>query len=147
MKAVSRWSWHALCDSGDYDGPAVYAVRVLNEGRVCRIPRFLGTDPNGILTIGMTTNFDRRRRQFIRGMNHGRGHTAANLLYPLKTRKLFHSTIPEPSYQICFRRAKDEANARSWEELLTRQYVRRFGEAPPLTSLVPNRYAHLATKR
>lgn len=143
MTRVVKGRWQALSKPTGHRGPAVYAVRVINREAVVPIPRFLGVDREGLLTIGMTRNLERRRRQFIRGSNKGRGHSAANLLCFLSKFGALKRCFRVPSYELSFRRTSDERQARLWEAEMTREYLVRFGEGPPLTSVIPDRYAHL----
>ena len=135
--------WRSVLESTGYKGPAVYAVRLLDNGVVVPIDRFLDTDYNGVLTIGMTTNLDRRRSGFVRGYTKGRGHSAANLLFALKLCEAYGRRFKAPSFEIAFEPIADEADARQREAKLIREYFERFGEIPPLSSAIPNKYVHL----
>ena len=141
MAKIIRGEWSAITDGTGHSGAAIYAVRLLNQGRVVRIRRFLGIDSEGILTIGMTKNLEQRRRQFISGYTRGRGHSAANLLFPF-LRSRFRSKFQSSAFQLAFQPIRSLAAARERETSLTHQYWKRFGEAPPLTSALAARYAH-----
>jgi hypothetical protein len=143
MNPLIDWTWKPLTESTECRSAAAYAVRLLNRRVVVSIPRFLGVDVEGILTIGMTTNFERRRRGFIRGSTKGRGHSSANLLFFLATNKAYGVSFAEPSCEICFCPVASKQAALGIECQITREYLARFGEAPPLTSVIPDRYAHL----
>ena len=147
MTRVVKWGWQELSKPTGQKGPAIYAVRLVNCEAVVSIRRFLGVDREGLLTIGMTTNLERRRRQFIRGSSKGRGHSAANLLYFLSKFGALKRCFREPRYELSFRRVTDERQARRWEAKMTKEYLGRFGEGPPLTSVIPDRYAHLRQRR
>lgn len=143
MAPLVIWNWKALEQPTRYGGAAVYAVRLLNRGAVVSIPRLLGEDTEGLLTIGMTKNFERRRCQFIRGCTKGRGHSAGNLVFVLGALEAFRSAFPARTYEISFLAVPDEKEARRLETRVTKEYLARFGEGPPLTSVIPDRYAHL----
>ena len=134
MARIIRGNWSAITDGTSYSGVAVYAVRLLQHGRVVRICRFLGIDSEGILTIGMTTNLDRRRRGFISGSKRGHGHSAGNLLYPLLRNRPSRRKLRSPAFQLAFKAMPNREAARKREITLTHQYWKRFGEVPPLTS-------------
>jgi hypothetical protein len=143
MTPLVNWQWKALLEPAACRGAAVYAVRLLDRGAVVPIPRFLGVDAEGLLTIGMTTDLERRRCQFIRGYTKGRGHSAGNLLFFLNSVEVFQRSFCDASYEISFYAVTDEQEARRLESQVTKEYLARFGEGPPLTSVIPDRYAHL----
>jgi len=143
MSALITWKWTPIDESTNHRGPALYAVRLLSRGIVVPIPRFLSVDTEGLLTIGMTTNLENRRRQFIRGTTKGSGHSAGNLLNRLAKLTSFKRLVPELSFELAFRVADDKQNALALESESTNKYFECFGEAPPLTSVIPDRYAHL----
>lgn len=142
MTSLIEWQWRALSESTSHQTNAAYAVRLLDKRGVVSIPRFLGNDSEGLLTIGMSTNLERRRRGFIRGLTKGRGHSSANILFFLRT-EAHQSVIEGARYEISFCPAATRDDALQMESRLTRSYLARFGEAPPLTSVIPNRYEHL----
>ena len=144
MATLIKGKWHPLSEPAGYDGPAIYAIRLLNNGVVATIPRFLAPDNEGLLTIGMTSNLDRRRNQFMRGRKKGRGHSASNLLFLLDTKRKFASQFNTPEFEILFHAVEDKETAAHREAEMIRKYLFRFGEVPPLSSAVPNRYAHLS---
>ena len=135
-----EWSpWVSVSIASSWKESAVYRFRLLASGKPASIPRFLRPDSEGILSIGVSGNMDRRRARFIRGYSKGRGHSEANLLHILN--KLSTSaSIPldqiEYSYSICPNRAV----ALSLEERLLKQYFLAYGEVPPLNSAIPGRY-------
>jgi len=137
MRRLIRGNWLPVTERAKYSGPAVYAVRMLKRGRVVRIPRFLGIDPEGILTIGMTQSLEQRRRRFVAGYSRGHGHSAGNLLFPL-----LHGKLKSVAFELAFRPVNSAKIARESEAELTHQYWSRYGEAPPLTSAFAARYAH-----
>ena len=127
-------------------GSAVYLVRICIDGVTQPLQRFLGEDRRGLLTIGMTGNMENRRRQFVRGLKSGRGHSEANLLHQLLDLRPFRSRLPSCVYEYRFIRTRTRGAAGSLEELLLKRYLRRFGEVPPLNSVIPNRYRDRAVK-
>lgn len=144
MSSLVKWKWRSVRQPIDSSEPAVYAVRLLNRGKVIPITRFLGVDIEGILTIGMSTNIKRRCKQFNHGHDKGRGHSAANILNFLRKKsKAYKSKLSDPSFEIAYKVVADRSAAIKLEEILTRRYLKRFGEVPPLTSVIPKRYDHL----
>ena len=129
-----------------HSGPAVYLVRIRIDGVTQALPRFLGEDKYGRLTIGMTGNMENRRRQFMRGLASGRGHSEANLLHQLLGLRPFRSRLPGCVYEYRFTRTRTRGAAGHLEETLLKDYLRRFGEVPPLNSVIPNRYSDRAVK-
>ena len=84
------WSdWQPLSEESNRDGAAVYEVRMVRTVRgrdhpvAIPLSRFLASDPGGLLVIGETSRMQGRRRDFIRGMDTGQGHSEGNLLYLL----------------------------------------------------------------
>lgn len=141
MSSLIPWSWREISEPTNHNGYAVYAIRLLNNDSVVPINRFLATDTEGLLTIGMTTYLENRRYQFIRGVTKGYGHSAANLIFILNRDSAeFTSLVPEPEFQIVYCIAESNTDARKLESEFTRKYFNRFGECPPLTSVLPNRY-------
>ena len=124
----------------------MYLVRICIDGVTQPLQRFLGEDRRGLLTIGMTGNMENRRRQFVRGLKSGRGHSEANLLHQLLDPRRFRSRLPSCVYEYRFIRTRTRNSAGGLEELLLKRYLRRFGEVPPLNSAIPNRYRDRAVK-
>jgi hypothetical protein len=90
----------------------------------------------------MTKHLDQRRKEFNSGYKTGRGHSAANLLYPLKQvrgQKLF---LRGATFRIAFEPVSNSKKARKRETALTHRYWERYGEATPLTSAMGDRYAY-----
>lgn len=140
----SKWeNWSDINENKNYQGPAFYAVRLLIDGVVVPIPRFLGVDSEGLLTIGMTTNLEKRRRQFMQGIKMGKGHSAGNLLYKLMgLNSLFKNTRSNASFEISFTKVPNKQVALEYESKSTNEYFERFGEVPPLASVLPDRYSY-----
>ena len=142
MAQIFRGKWLLVTEPTGYTKAAVYAVRLVRRGRVVSIPRFLGVDSEGILTIGMTKQLESRRRRFIRGYSSGRGHSAANLLYPLRRNRHHKRFFQTLTFQFAFQPVPSAKHAKVLETKLTLAYCKRFGEAPPLSSSFAGRYAH-----
>lgn len=134
MRRLIRGHWLPMTEPIAYRGPATYAVRMVRRGRPVVIPRFLGCDQEGILTIGMTRQIEARRKQFVSGYSRGHGHSAANLLFPLLRRTRSKPLFKDVRFEFAFRPQKSVNSARDLESLLTAKYWKRYGEAPPLTS-------------
>ena len=66
MTPLIDWQWKMLSEPTGHPAAAAYAVRLLNHGPVVRIPRFLGIDSVGLLTIGKTIRLEQRRLRFFR---------------------------------------------------------------------------------
>lgn len=132
--------WRSIETHADHSGSGVYLVRICIDGVTQPLQRFLGEDRLGLLTIGMTGNMEKRRRQFVLGLKTGRGHSEANLLHQLLDLRRFRSRLPSCVYQYRFIRTRTREGAGDLEEALLKRYLRRFGEVPPLNSVIPNRY-------
>ena len=67
--------WLEITEPANYNGSAVYEIRIVERGEPGEpaiIDRFLASDDRGVISIGMTTNMETRRRQFVSGMTRGR---------------------------------------------------------------------------
>ncbi len=142
MNNLFTGAWRSITEPTGYSGAAVYAVRLVEQGRVIPIPRFLATDPEGILTIGKASNLEHRRCRFISGYKCGRGHSASNLLFRLAE---FSRRFPSASFEFTFCTTRDTSLALDMETQITREYWQRYGEAPPLTSVIAGRYIDAET--
>jgi len=102
---TANWSsWKYIDKLSGHDSHAVYEVcLVTEEGAHVAIDRFLDEDKKGVLCIGMTTNMERRRKQFISGESEGYCHSEGNLLFLLKKYSRFKKNIVCPSISIAFR--------------------------------------------
>ncbi len=136
--------WRSLGTKTLYGGAGTYELRMVHTVRgktqPVPIPRFLQRDNRGLLLIGVTARIETRRKQFICGVERCHGHSEGNLLHLLT--KYTPLTKQLPDYQLEFRYhpATDQREAELAEEQSIKRYVRRFGEAPPLNSAIPNRY-------
>ena len=135
-----RWSsWQPIDQETGYSGPAVYRVRLVVSSRPVAIPRFLATDMDGILSIGECSDLDRRRQQFVSGLNENSGHSSGNLLYILERFTRLRKTHPDRMYEFSFGHTETKDEAKACQDQLLKRYIVRFGEAPPLNSAVPDR--------
>ncbi|MBN1885819.1 MAG: hypothetical protein JW876_09905 [Candidatus Krumholzibacteriota bacterium] len=135
-----RWRFRPIDSPVDYAGPASYKVRFIIGDEVATIQRFLRKDPSGILQIGVTKNAKKRRRQFVRGLATGWGHSEANLLHMLERRSCLRRRFSGARYEIAFKPFATREEAEAEEETLIKRYLFRFGEVPPLNSAIPKKY-------
>lgn len=145
---MSPWSrWKALDVASGHRGPAVYQIRLARGRTAVVLRRLLESDPEGLLAIGETSALENRRRQFLRGLTTGAGHSEANLIWILSretpTKKLFRNAVVE--YRFCHAGTKAEAVQLERDEVW--QYARRFGEVPPFNSSFPGRESRIEAKR
>ncbi|HEY0733418.1 MAG TPA: hypothetical protein VGD69_00805 [Herpetosiphonaceae bacterium] len=144
---VYEWSgWQPLDRPALYNRLAVYKIRLIQHDLPASIPRFLGVDTAGMLSIGKTTNMETRRLQFIRGTEKGRGHSSGNLLHLLRQHSPLMITFPEHRYEYTFVQVKELGEETTLEEAEIKAYVRTFGEVPPLNSAIPDRYGEWGVK-
>lgn len=136
-----NWSqWKDVEEASRCSIPATYQIRLINRSKPISISRFLDTDFDGLLSIGMTSNMERRRKQFISGWKRKRGHSEGNLLYLLEKYSGIKNKFNDYSVQYRFEKATSGMNAGQLERILIKKYVKRFGEVPPLNSSIPARY-------
>jgi len=138
----ANWTdWKDINGRSGHRAPAAYMIRLVRvTGRVVTLNRLLERDRNGILCIGNATDMEDRRRDFIRGMDTGTGHSSANLLYLIRQYTAFDQVFPNARYEYRFLGAEDKAEAEQFEATLLRRYFRRYGELPPLNSAMPGRH-------
>lgn len=135
------WSmWLSLDTLPDYNGAAVYQLRLVVEGKPVPIPRLLGTDSEGILVIGCTGNMTRRYWQIQQARNFARGSSTANLLFFWERYTPLSQVFTGFSYQYRYPRPSSFEEAKMTESRLLKQYVCKFADRPPLNSILPNRY-------
>ena len=116
--------------------PAVYKILPPKAKWEKGIPRFLGTDKERILFYGQTGNLRDRLGALLRGMDHENGHAEGNLIRILR-REIPRFGLTEVLFS--YREVASKEEAKDDEERLIKQYVRRFGEVPPINSAIPNR--------
>jgi hypothetical protein len=137
---VLVWSnWYKIDKESEYSDFAVYRIRICNKGKPEIIQRFLGKDVDGLLCIGKTTDMEKRRKQFVRGLTDGSGHSEGNLLHILETVSPLGVIYKERVYEYSYAMVAEGDEDRAEEEEI-KAYVKRFGEVPPLNSAIPDRY-------
>jgi hypothetical protein len=134
--------WKKITEPSHCYEPAVYKIRLKdNEGFVVSIDRFLGKDKKGILCIGKTKNMETRRKKFVRGIQHGKAHSEARLIYLIKTYcKKFQEKYSDPKYEYSFEKVLTKEEAERKETQLIKDYIKQYGEAPPFNSAIPKRF-------
>lgn len=133
-----KWTdWKSIDDPPKHDSHAVYKVRAKLKGRILHVPRFLRQDEDGLLCIGKTTSMETRRRRFVGSCRLGkRGHSGGFMLHLVLSHcKRIRSAALDLEY--CFAKVRSRGEAGSLESEEINQYVRDFGEVPPLNSSLP----------
>lgn len=120
------------------DKPAVYKAFPPNGQWPNGIPRLLGIDEERILFFGKTGRLRGRLNDLLTSIDRGDGpHVEGNLIH-----LLYHQAERFEIRQVMFSykdRDTEEA-ATAEEERLIKKYVQRFGEVPPINTVIPNRY-------
>ncbi len=131
---MSRWSPYVDFDTPiDYSGPAVYRWRMVDgDGFPIPVSRFIGVDPEGVVTIGKARDLSRRISQFRTGLRKGAGHSEANRLYDLCQVRKTRRAISSLGLEVQYRKCKTELEAVEEERRLLNAYFRKHGELPPL---------------
>ena len=137
---ISWSSWSIVSRTCNHRGPAIYQIRVISDRIPMAIPRFLARDASGLVSIGMSSNMESRRRSFNRALRRGRGHSEGNLLYILDSYSNFDTWLRDSQLQYRYAVMEYSARAKEIEEVLLKSYFLRFGEVPPLNSAIPKRY-------
>ena len=139
---MMKWNnWEELDSKCNHADAAVYEFRLVSEKSLpYKFPRWFAIDNNGILSIGETGDMQKRLKQFINGFNRCNGHSEANLLFLIN--KYCGLTNAFPNYKIEYRYmpVSSKGAAKKFEESLIKDYVKFFGEVPPLNSAIPKRY-------
>ena len=135
---MNRWSkWKKFTEDnlkGNPKEPGIYRIRI--QG--IKISRFLGEDKNGILAIGKSNNIWRRLKSFFRSANGKKGHSEGRTLYLILKNKKSGLDIENLEYSYCL--TKSDEQAIEYEELEIKKYFNKFGEVPPLNSIIPKKY-------
>lgn len=135
--------WLNINDKCNYQGPAVYKVRLAYaNGNACTLGRLLKADDEGIMCIGHTRQMEQRRTQFVSAINGVGGHSEMNLVDYLKAHTIFRKRFKDANFQYSFCKCVDVAESKKEEERLIKSYFKKFGEVPPLNSAIPNRYGN-----
>ena len=139
---TNKWmGWLNINEKCNYQGPAVYKVRLTNaNSNAYALERLLKADKKGIMCIGHTSNMKQRRAQFVSAINRASGHSEMNLVYYLKDYPNFLKRFKDENFQYSFCKCSGVAESRKKEEKLIKSYFKEFGEVPPLNSAIPNRY-------
>lgn len=133
------WSnWRSIDNPSRRVGAAVYKIRVAIAKHPMKISRFLGVDRTGLLSIGMTGQMEARRKQFLSGVKKGKGHSEGNLFHLLLAHAGVEKKLGSFRLEYSFQPMRTRKSAARLEADLLKRYVRRFGEAPPLNSIIPN---------
>jgi len=148
MHMTDRWSdWNAIDlaklakELDDYKY-GVYQIRITdNKNSPFPIPRFGGTDPDGIIYIGKSdNNLGERVDTFYRAGVYGVGsHSGGKLWYVIsKKRKFREHTLPQDlKLQYRTKKATDKADAGDKEVRALAEYFAQYGELPPCNSNFP----------
>ena len=138
---LPRGRWTSISERPVRDLAGVYAVRLVDGDRSPRlVRRFLDEDDEGLLCLGQSKNLEQRRTQFINGVQKCVGHSEANLLHLLglhartRARAQLENVLSMLEWRV------EYCSPKKREEELIKSYIKRFGEAPPLNSAIPNRY-------
>jgi hypothetical protein len=137
-----KWThWRPIEEKCSHRNAAVYKIALLKSLESFEpivIPRFLGEDKEGILTIGETTQMEKRRSQF----KNATGHSAGILWFRLMQYTRLRQRFPDPVLAYCYSVVEDKGQAELLENRLIKEYVTNYGEAPPLNSSIPGRDNH-----
>lgn len=128
-------------------GPALYEFRAVRLGVPLVLPRLLRPDSTGVLSIGETGQFETRRKQFLRGVNSGAGHSEANLIWMLRHTEAVRDFLDDTQLEYRFRSEKSKADAVAREREHLWDYAVKFGEVPPFNSAFPGRNDQIADRR
>ena len=120
---------------------AVYRIRLVSSPNKPRlIPRLLNRDHEGILMIGQTNDIKERLKKFRRAFEKGNArHSEGRLLHVINTHCPLAAEVKNLEYWI--KPCNTLQEAEESEEKLIKNYVKNFGEAPPLNSIIPHRDA------
>ena len=127
------------------DHPGVYQVRLVDEdGNPVQIPRFTGTDEEGLIYIGSSVDLGRRLREFENTAKKFKyGHSGAgtylqafvNFIYrqhPYLNFKLECRVKHSPS--------ADKSAVKKQEAILLAGYFYKYNELPPCNGNVPKKW-------
>ena len=131
-------NWKKITERCPHVSYAVYRIafaKAIDPFQSVPIPRFLGTDEQGILSIGMSRQMERRRTNFVNGP-HSEGILYRILQKYCRISEVFPDVICVYSYTPM----ETEEAAISLERHSIKKYLMRFGEVPPLNSAIPDRY-------
>jgi len=135
------WSkWRDIEKEAGYNGWAIYKISMKRDNKTVPIPRFLGIDKKGLLCIGITKEFEERLKQFKRGWKTGQGHSEANLLHLLDKHTNIKKQFKNYKCHYSFKKITRNQNLDDLESQKIKDYVKKYGEVPPLNSAIRYRY-------
>jgi len=123
----------------------VYEVSVSHDEGVARLMR---SDPEGRIYIGRTRNLRNRLRGFLRGIEQGRGHAGANIVYDMSPRqkRWFAAEVLEGRLRYRFVEAAESKQDRPERKAIL-DYLHAFGELPPFNGVLPGGKGSRAQRR
>ena len=129
----SRYQKATLMQFGNKS--ALYRIRLVDpRGQPYQICRLAKKDAKGLLYIGESTNLGSRIKDFNKSHDYLKdGHEAG---IRLRFMEVIHSQFNKGEPEICFALA-DEKALRQEEARLLGNYFLKFGELPPLNSIMP----------
>lgn len=137
-----KYPWNNInCESGK-NCKAVYKIRLVNNLKNPKsIQRFLGKDKEGILMIGQTNDMENRLQKFKQAFAKGEAHHSEGKLLHIIVATIEHPRlkIGVKDIEYCFESFTNIEAAKKSEEKSLKSYVKKYGEAPPLNSIIPHR--------
>jgi hypothetical protein len=114
---------------------AIYRIKI-ND---ITIPRILGNDSNGILSIGQADKLEERYNQIKTSLTNWNGHSEAILAHYIYTysTSFYDKYINGKTISVDYFLSKN-LNRDETTEIIT--YIKNFGEPPPFNSSIPDRY-------
>ena len=123
-----------------YHWPGVYCIRLIDAPSETPIPiaRFLCIDASGTLLIGVSGNLGQRLHKFYHSyLEDARTHSEGRRLHLVRMICEYEEKIyANSSMQFCVKHVSDMEEAKHEEERLLKTYFIRFGELPPLNSVL-----------
>ena len=93
-----------------------------------------------MIVIGVSKNMENRRNDFLAGVKRGKGHSEGNLFYLIDKYAGLKKKLESFEVEYTFQPKNTRKAAAISEEMLIKHYAKRFGEVPPLNSVLPGRY-------
>ncbi len=127
------------------DHPGVYQVRLVDEdGNPVQIPRFTGTDEEGLIYIGSSVDLGRRLREFESTAEKLKGYHSGAATYLLARVNFKYRQHPYLNFKLECRvkhspRA-DKSVLRKQEAILLADYFYKYNELPPSNGNVPKKW-------
>ena len=123
-----------------YRWPGVYCIRLVDAPSETPIPigRFLCTDESGTLLTGVSGSLGQRLHEFYHSyLEDARTHSEGRRLHLVRMLCEYEERIyPNSTMQFRVKHAPDKEKAKDEEERLLKTYFIRFGELPPLNSVL-----------